>query len=69
MLKVKIRVGSTYVGCPTETKQYLYPGTKEEFNKDEGESIAILDMILNGDFPHTFVDIDTEGVPDDENGE
>ena len=66
MLKVKITMGTSYCGCPSEEIEYEYYGTQKEFDEDHEASTEILNMIFNHDFPHYFLDIDTEEVPDEE---
>ena len=54
MLKVKIRMGTTYCGCPAEEIEYEYDGTEKEFDNDHQESTEILNRIFNGEFGHYF---------------
>lgn len=67
MTKVKITMGTTYIGCPSEKIEYEYDGTEKEFDNDHEASTEILNMISNGEFPHYFIDIETEEVKDEEN--
>ena len=60
MAKVKITVGTTYCGCPSEEIEFDYDGTEKDFNIDDQISTEILNMILNYEFPHYFMDIDFE---------
>lgn len=69
MLKVKVSMGTTYCGCPTEKIEYEYYGTEKEFNADHQASTDILNMVFNNEFPHYFLDIETEEVPDDDEDE
>lgn len=62
MLKVKIRMGTTYCGCPAEEIEYEYDGTEKEFYNDHQESTEILNRIFNGEFGHYFLDIETEEI-------
>ena len=68
MSKVRVTIGSTYCGCPSEEIEFEYDGTESEFNRDHIVSTDILNMILNGDFEHYFLDIDfIEGNEEEEN--
>ena len=67
MLKVKIRMGTSYSGCPAEEREIEYDGTEKEFENDHVISTEILNMLSCGEFGHYFLDIDTEEVPDEEN--
>ena len=58
MSKVRITMGTTYCGCPSEEVEFEYYGTEEEFNADDNVSTEILSMILNRYFSHYFLDID-----------
>ena len=58
MSKVRITMGTTYCGCPSEEVEFEYYGTEDEFNADDNVSTDILNMILNGYFSHYFLDID-----------
>ena len=60
MAKVKITVGTTYCGCPSEEIEFDYDGTEKDFNIDHRISTEILNMIFNCEFPHYFMDIDFE---------
>lgn len=60
MGKVRITMGTTYCGCPSEEIEFEYYGTEEDFNTDHKISTEILNMIFNRDFPHYFLDIDFE---------
>lgn len=62
MLKVKISMGTTYVGCPTEEIEFEYDGTLAEFDRDDAMSTEILNKIFNYEFPHYFLEIDTEEI-------
>lgn len=66
MAKVKITVGSTYVGCPSETVELEYDGTEQEFNKDHRFSTEILNMLTCSGFGHYFMDYE---FVEDENEE
>lgn len=65
MLKVKVSMGTTYVGCPTETVEFDYYGTTKQFNRDHEVSTEILNLIFNREFPHYFLEIDTEEIEED----
>lgn len=65
MLKIKISMGSTYIGCPTETVEFDYYGTIKEFNRDHEISTEILNLIFNHEFPHYFLEIDTEEIEEE----
>ena len=67
MVKVKVSMGTTYVGCPTEEVEFEYDGTMEEFTLDHEVSTEILNKIFNYEFPHYFLDIDAEEIEDKEN--
>lgn len=69
MLKVKISMGSTYCGCPSEEVEIEYDGTEDEFNKDHYMSTEILNMIFNNEFPHYFMDMECEEFEDDDEEE
>lgn len=69
MLKVKITCGATWCGCSEETVEYEYDGTENKFYSDHIESTEILNMILNGEFPHYYMNIETEEIPDEDNEE
>lgn len=66
MLKVKIRMGTSYCGCPAEEREIEYDGTSEEFENDDAVSTEILNMLSCGDFAHYFLDYNTEEVPDED---
>lgn len=63
MVKVKVTCGTTYVGCPSETVEFEC-FSKEEVDSDKF-STEILNAIFNKDFPHYFMEIETEEVDDD----
>lgn len=65
MAKVRIIMGTTYIGCPSEEIEFEYDGTEKEFNADHQISTEILNMIFNYEFPHYFMDIDFEEDEDD----
>lgn len=68
MSKVRVTMGSTYCRCPSEEIEFEYDGTESDFNRDHIVSTDILNMILNGDFEHYFLDIDfIEGDEEEEN--
>ena len=67
MAKVKITVGTTYCGCPSEEIEFEYDGTEKDFNLDHQISTEILNMIFNYEFPHYFMDIDFEEEEENEN--
>ena len=58
MSKVRVTMGSTYCECPSEELEFEYDGTESDFNRDHTVSTDILNMILNRDFEHYFLDID-----------
>ena len=64
MIKVKITCGTTYCGCPSETIE-MECHDMAEYDSDEF-SAEILNAIFNRNFPHYFVDIETEEIPDEE---
>ena len=64
MVKVKVTCGSTYCGCPSETVEFEC-SDMEEYDSHEF-STQILNAIFNGEFPHFFIDIDTEEIEDEE---
>ena len=66
MLKVKIRMGTSYAGCPAEEREIEYDGTEEEFDNDDAVSTEILNMLLGGEFSPYYLDYETEEVPDAE---
>lgn len=59
-MKVRLTMGTSYCGCPSETVEIDYDGTEEEFDKDDSMSTEILNMIFGGDFPHYFLDIEVD---------
>lgn len=67
MVKVKVTCGTGYCGCPSETIEFECIDM-EEYNSD-AFSTEILNAIFNGDFPHYFIDIETEEVEDEEDDE
>lgn len=64
MAKVKITVGSTYVGCPSETIELEYYGNEKNFNNDHEVSTEILNLLTCSGFGHYFMDY--EFVEDEE---
>lgn len=66
MSKVRITVGATYCGVPSEEIEFEYDGTKRDFNFDHQISTEILNMIFNGEFPHYYMDIDFEESEEEE---
>lgn len=64
MLKVKITCGTTYCNCPSETIE-LECCDRKEYDSD-AFSTRILNAILNRDFPHFFIDIETEETEDED---
>ena len=65
MLKVKISMGTTYCGCRSEEVEIEYDGTRKEFDRDDRMSTEILNIILNHEFPHYFLEIDCEEIEDE----
>lgn len=66
MSKIRITMGATYVGCPSEEIEFEYDGTERDFNADHQISTEILNMILNYEFPHYFMNIDFEESEEEE---
>ena len=58
MTKIRVIMGSTYCGCPSDEFEFEYDGTKHEFEVDTDINTEILNMILNGEFPHYFLDFE-----------
>lgn len=58
MAKIRVSVGTTYVGCPSETIEFEYYGTEEEFDNDHELSTEILNMLSCGEFGHYFLNYD-----------
>ena len=69
MLKIRIRMGTSYSGCPAEEREFEYDGTAEEFDNDDAFSTEILNMLLCGDLSPYYLDISTEEVSDEEDEE
>lgn len=67
MSKVILTMGTGYLGCPSETIEIDYYGTEREFDRDHEASTEILNAILNGEFPHYFLEY--EFVEEDEDEE
>ena len=66
MIKVKIRMGTSYAGCPAEEREIEYDGTEREFENDHAASTEILNMLLGGGFSPYYLDYDIEEVPDED---
>lgn len=67
MVKVKVTMGTTYCGCPSETFE-LECYDMEEYESDEF-STEILNQIFNRMCPHFFIDIETEEIEDEDEDE
>lgn len=53
-MKVKVTLGSTWVGTDSETVEFEVED-KDEYESDEF-STAILNAISNSEFPHYYID-------------
>lgn len=54
-MKVRVNLGTTYCGCPSETVYFDVEDAKY-FDSDDF-STEILNAIFNSEFPHYFMDI------------
>jgi hypothetical protein len=64
MIKVKVTLGATYVGCKAATVEFECDNM-EEFKSDRF-STEILNSILFDEFSHYFIDIETEEIDDED---
>ena len=61
-MKVRITIGTTYCGCPSESFE-IEVESIEDFKKSDAVSTAILDAITSGS--HYFIDYDYDEDEDD----
>lgn len=64
-MKVKITIGTTYCGCPSESFE-IECDSIEDFETNDAYSTEILNAICNCETPHYFIDYDYDY---DEEGE
>lgn len=58
-MKAKVTIGCGYCGCASETAEVEY------YEEDESDlAQQILDSIFNSEFPHYFIDVETEEEDD-----
>ena len=56
-MKVKVTVGTTYVGCPSESFE-IECDSMEDFRENDAYSTEILNRINNFETPHFYIDYD-----------
>ena len=56
-MKVRVTVGTTYCGCPSESFE-IEVDSWEDFEKNDSYSTDILNAICNYETPHYFIDFD-----------
>lgn len=64
-MKVRVTIGTTYCGCPSESFE-IECDSVEDFMKNDEYSTEILNAINNGDAPHYFINYDWDENDDDE---
>jgi exoribonuclease R len=64
-MKVKVTIGTTYVGCPSESFIIECDSIKD-FETNDAYSTEILNAICNFETPHYFIDYDYDCNEEDE---
>lgn len=64
MVRVKVTCGTGYCGCPSETVEFECMDMEEYYS--DAFSTEILNAIFDGNFPHYFIDIETEEIEDED---
>ena len=54
-MKVKVTIGTTYCGCPSESFE-IECDSIEDFETNDAYSTEILNAICNFETPHYFID-------------
>lgn len=54
-MKVRVTVGTTYCGCPSESFE-IEVDSWEDFEKNDSYSTDILNAISNYETPHYYID-------------
>lgn len=67
-MKVKVTVGTTYCGCPSEAF-YIECDSIEDFEKNDEYSTEILNRICNFETPHYYIDFDYDCDDEEEEEE
>jgi len=67
-MKVKVTVGTTYCGCPSESFE-IECSSIEDFERNDSYSTEILNAIFNFEAPHFFIDYEYVEDEDDEEEE
>lgn len=63
-MKVKVTIGTTYCGCPSESFE-IECDSIEDFERNDAYSTEILNKINNFEAPHFFIDYDYEEEDED----
>ena len=64
-MKVRVNIGTTYCGCPSESI-IIECDSIEDFEKNDAYSTEILNAICNGEAPHYFIEYDYDVDDEDE---